>query len=113
MKIPDLTRGERLVLARRRAQKTQIEAARMHGVSIYQYGRWERGEDVDTVPGCNLGRLRDYEICYVLRMRRGIPVGTLARRIGVSRWWLTQIEYGRAPAEVAVAHWREKARKAS
>lgn len=113
MNASDLTRGERLILARRREGRTQRQAANEHGVTIYRYGRWEREEDLDDAPQPSLGRLRDYEACLVRRLRRGITVETMSRRIGVSRWWLVQMEYGRAPADVLVAYWREKVEKAS
>lgn len=99
----DLTNGERLVIHRRRQDWTQRQAAESHGVTLYRYRKWEKDED--GPPKIGVGRLEPFEVCFLLRRREEIPAAELARALGISRWWLTQMETGRAPAESLVEYW--------
>ncbi len=105
LQLKDITNGERLLLERRRHQQSQRQAASRHGVSRYRYRRWET--DVEDAPRVPLQRLREYEACFLLRRRAGIPLHELAREAGVSRWWLCQMEYGNQPARRLLGYWRE------
>lgn len=103
MKTRDLTNGEKFIVQRRRADQSQREAAEAKGVSLYRYRRWE--SDQEKPPSVSLGRLEPYEGCFVRRRRAGISLKTLAEVLGVSRWWLCQMEYGKAATDRLVDHW--------
>jgi transcriptional regulator with XRE-family HTH domain len=103
MQLRDLTRGERLLLERRRHGESQRAAADRHGVSRYRYRRWEADEDAG--PRVALERLRAYERCFLQRRREGLRLAELAHEAGLSRWWLCQMEYGAAPAGRLVRFW--------
>lgn len=108
MKTGDLTNGERFVILRRRSGQSQRDAAAAHGVTLYKYQQWEA--DKSDPPRESVGPLQDFEVCYLRRRRAGIEAQALADELGMSRWWLCQIEYGRAPAERLVEHWQRKER---
>jgi len=115
----ELTKGERLILSRRRSGYTKAEAAEWYGVSLYRYTRWEADEG-DDVPAEQIGRLEPYEACHILRRRAGLKVGELAVLADISTWWITQIESGDVPADRLRAFWdgcrwssKTAARKAS
>ena len=107
MRLRDLTDGEQLRLERRRRGASQPEWAEWCGVTLYRYRAWET--DAEKPPAHvmpELGKLRDYEACHVLRMRSEIPLKALAKRLGVTPNWLCEIEHGRQPAARLVAYWR-------
>jgi DNA-binding XRE family transcriptional regulator len=106
----DLSTGERLRVARRREGQSIGEAAAKHGVSVYAYRAWEtdQASDDDPAPIVSLGTLAPYEAAFVLRWRADMTVVDLADEIGVSPWWLTQMEKGRAPFERLVDYWRRR-----
>ena len=103
MKTRDLTNGEKLVVKRRRADESQREAATGFSVSLYRYRRWE--SDQDKPPNVSLGQLKPHEGCFMRRRRAGISLKTLADVLGVSRWWLCQMEYGNVATDRLVQHW--------
>ena len=107
MKTRDLTNGERVLLTRRRRteRKSQREAAADYGVTLYCYRRWE--DDEEKPPGVALGKLLPHEACFIRRRRAGITLAQLAATLGVSRWWLCKMEYGKANTDRLVAHWSE------
>ena len=94
LRAQDLTAAERLLIERRRAGETKEEAAAAYGVSAYRYNRWEAGHDVDTAPAPALGRLAFFEGSFLQRRRDGVSLAEFAELVGVSRWWLTQMEVG-------------------
>ncbi len=105
MKTSDLTEGERLLVDRRRRDESQRDAAARLGVTLYRYRALESGEaDADAVA---VGPLRPHERFFLLRRRHGISVGEIAAALGSSRWWVTQMEKGRAPAGLLEAYWAE------
>lgn len=97
LKIADLSPGERFLLERRRLREGQGEAAARHGVSRWRYRRWELGRE--DGPAVELGKLEPHEACFVIRTRSGVSVQDLAEAMGISRWWLIQMEYGDKPAD--------------
>lgn len=102
-----LTRAERLVVARRRDEVSQADAAAQHGVSVDTYKRWETGRYQG--PMVAIGRLLPHEECFLLRRRATMSRSELARAIGKSRQWTTLMERGREPAHHLVTYWRERA----
>ncbi len=107
LKLADLTAGERLLLERRRNGETQAQAARRHGVSRYCYRAWEDDSVSTGQPRPALRRLQPYEICYLLRRRNGQSLADFAADAGISPWWVTQMESGRAPLQRLQEYWQE------
>jgi DNA-binding transcriptional regulator YiaG len=107
----DLTRAERLILARRRDEISQPDAAAQHGVSIDTYKRWETGRYEG--PRVALGWLAKHEECFVLRRRARMSRSDLATRLGVSLSWVTQMERGRGAVDRLHTYWsaRESRRR--
>jgi len=103
MKTSDLTTGERVLILRRRKQESQQAASERHGVSLYRFRQWETDEE--QAPKVALGRLERCESCFVRRKRSGMPLHELASQMGVSRWWLIQMEHGKQSADALVAFW--------
>ena len=106
MNLRDLTKGERLLIDRRRRGESQAEAAERLGLSVYAYRRFE--EDVAEGPTADVEALELGEACYLERRREGLPASWVAERVGVSRWWLTQMERGREDADRLGAWWRSR-----
>ena len=112
MKLDDLSSGERLILGRRRRGLSQLARANFFGVTLYRYRAWEDEKQeppARKVP--KLGKLHDYEACYVLRRRRRIALQDLVAKLDVTPNWLCEIEHGRQPAGRLLAHWRRVLRK--
>lgn len=103
MNIKDLTRGERVLLQRRRAGQSQRDAAEGHKVSLYCYRRWE--VDEDETPEVVLNNLLGFEACFFRRRRAGMSLKFLAEAMRVSRWWLCQMEHGRATTDQLIKYW--------
>lgn len=106
MKTSDLTRGQRLLVDRRRRGETQRVAAARHEVSLYSYRRWELDAEDSDAPTVAIGSLKPHERCHLLRIRRGTSVQDLAADLGVSRWWLIQMEQGKVDATRLVVYWK-------
>tara|TARA_R110002167_G_scaffold79897_12_gene220004 strand:+ start:86 stop:418 length:333 start_codon:yes stop_codon:yes gene_type:complete len=108
LKAKDLTNGERLLILRRREGATKADTAAGCGASLYQYGRWEN--DKEDGPRAKTGRLAYREQSFLMRRRAGVSVAAFAQLLGVSPWWLRQMEAGEAPDGRLRAHWDESAR---
>ncbi len=100
-----MTRGEKLLMTRRRLGWTQSEAARRHSVSLYTYRRWEGDTDGTSAPTTKVGKLAMFEQCFLLRKREGMTLIEAAEVIGVCRWWLCQMESGEAPIDRLREYW--------
>lgn len=104
-----LTYGERLAVVRRRRGETQGRAARRLRLSTYAYRALENAEfRPPDGPQVRVGKLKDFEACRLLRIRRGWSLPTVADRIGLSRWWVCLMERGQRPAERLVAFWERE-----
>lgn len=99
-----LSPGVRLIVSRRRRGLTQVEEAKRRKVTLYQYRGWE--EDRGEVPEEKIGRLEVHEQAYVRRIADGRTLDDVACAIGVSRWWLRQMERGTANVERLRKYWR-------
>lgn len=105
MRVRDLTAGERLAIARRRAGESKREAADRHGVTLYRYRAWEDDREGSGAPRVALGSLEAHEVLVIRRTRQGLSAQDLAAEMGISRWWLCKMEYGQAPIDALEAHW--------
>jgi transcriptional regulator with XRE-family HTH domain len=103
----DLTPGEAFHLQRRRAGRTQQQAAEDHGVSTKRVGAWEADEREDC-PEVSLGNVTSAEWCIIQRTRRGVTVRQLAKELGLSPAWISRAENGTTNVhnlQALVAHW--------
>lgn len=103
LRTADLSSAERLLVWRRREGLTQRQAARRLSVSQYRLRAWELG--AGEPPRVSLGRLLPHESCFLLRRRSGTSLEELARQLGVTPWWLCQMEGGSAPVDRLLRHW--------
>lgn len=107
VKTSDLSRGERLLVKRRREAMSQVDAAERFRVSLYHYRGWET--DTRECPHeVAVGRLELFEQCFILRRRSGLRMRKIAGKIGVSRWWVCQMERGEVDARRLVSFWRDQ-----
>lgn len=105
-KVAELSYAERLVIWRRRKGMTQGIAAVFVGVCRNTYGRMERGEETRINPIIpDLGKLCDNEHCFILRRRADWEQWRVARVMGVSRFWVNQMELGYADCGILVELW--------
>lgn len=98
-----LTRGERLLIARRSRGEGQKTAALRHGVKFSMYGKWER----DTVkgPSVRVGPLKAHERCLLYRRRSGKYQFEVAADLGFCRFWVNKMERGDAPCDDLLWYW--------
>lgn len=98
----ELSAAERSIIHRQRNDINQSEAAKRFNVSRRRFGEMEqRGEvdwetDIEPAP---------HEICMVKRCRAGLTQSELAEQIGVTRYWLSLMECGKATSTKLEAYW--------
>ena len=108
-KIIRLTPGEAMLINRRRLGETQSQAAkRLVLTDRKSYGNTERGYDGQEpggklIPVC----LRSSEWCLILRRRANLSQATVAKRAGLSRFTVIQIEGGKVNYHRLVAFWKK------
>lgn len=88
-----LTRGECLEIDRRRGGLTQEGAARIMGVGLSTYRKWESDKQLARVR-VNIGRLKPHELCYIHRRRSGLTLAEVAELSGRSKRTLWTTEQG-------------------
>lgn len=105
--VERLTLGEKLLISRRRENLTQEEMATIYGVTRNIYGEMERDQrKVPDYKGGEIEPLRDHEKLLLARRRAEMKQDEVAKEIGVSRYWLNQMEMGKFPlAEKFVTFW--------
>jgi transcriptional regulator with XRE-family HTH domain len=101
----DLTRGEKLYIKRKRLGLSQIEMSVDLGVIHSQYRAMEQDAEGSEPPYISLGVLLECESYCVSRVRAGINKTKLAAEIGVSIYWLRQMERGDAPIKRLAEYW--------
>lgn len=72
-------------------------------MSLYTYRRWE--ENLSRPPGVKLKGMYPHEHFVVLRIRSGLGISELARRIGITRSYLWFIESGKGPLAKLIDYW--------
>ncbi len=94
---PPLTLGERLTIQRIRRGLTQVQAAYHWAVSAHRYRDWEcdRGPGIPVV---QVGKLKPYEACRILRQRIQMTQTQVAAALNMSRLWVIRAEAGRTPS---------------
>ena len=107
-----LTRGEILFILRRRNGCTQSIAGEVIGVNRYEYGKIERDmSETKLIPDSRplvFSQLSDSEKCTLIRKREGVTQKELASTLSMSRFWINQMELGRADPCVLVSFWEKK-----
>lgn len=98
------TRGEALVIWRRRQNLNQIEAAAAHKVHPDRYREWEADRRAD-IPRRGVLPLQPREVCYLLRRRSGKTQREIAAAIGMTRLWVIKMEEGTAPIDRLRHYW--------
>lgn len=106
LKTSDLTRGEKLYIKRKRLGLSQIEMSVDLGVIHSKYRAMEQDVEGSEPPYISLGPLQECESYCVQRVRAGINKTTLAAEMGVSIYWLRQMERGEAPIKRLAEYWR-------
>lgn len=99
-----LSRGERLVIYRRREGLSQAQAAKRYKVGRKLYARWERDE-ADDGPDVFIGSLYTHERAYLSRRRADVSRQQVADSIGVSAFWVTLMERGKKPCDRLLEFW--------
>lgn len=108
--LQHLTRGERLLLDRRRRGERQKEAAARLGVSLSKYAAWEtdRAKEGETgIPVVEIRSIKAHERCLLYRRRAGFTQEKVARDMGICRWWLNQMEQGKVDCTDLVCYWEQ------
>ncbi|MEE8181752.1 MAG: hypothetical protein V3T87_00395 [Candidatus Thorarchaeota archaeon] len=105
LKITDLTRGEKLYIKRKRLGLSQIEMSVDIGVIHSKYRAMEQDVEGSEPPFITLGTLLECESYCVSRVRAGVNKTKLAAEIGVSVYWLRQMERGTAPIKRLADFW--------
>lgn len=99
-----LTRGEALLLDRRRRGETQVAAGRRWNVPHSRYSLWER-DLADDAPTVKIDQVEPHERCLLYRRRAKFTQARVARELGVCRWWLNQMERGVVPCDDLIWYW--------
>ena len=105
-----LTRGERLLIDRRRRGENQGEAAERLGLTRTSYGAMERDLQPDLLkPGQlpKIGKLEVHERCLLYRRRVGKTQEEVALELKCCRWTVNQMERGLAPLHDLVSYWEQ------
>lgn len=105
-----LTRGERIFLARRRNRESQEVAAACALVSRMQYQRAELDVDPRPVPSPRAIRPTPLEELVILRRRSGLTQDEVAHSLGLSRQWVNKMELGKIEATRLQEFWERRER---
>lgn len=99
------TKGESLLIWRRREGFNQVEAARAFDVSVDKYREWEADRSPADQPRKHLGQLKPNEVCLLSRRREGLTQREVAVKMGCTRLWVIQMEDGSAPVDRLREFW--------
>lgn len=100
MSSNSLTRGEALLIHRRRKGWNQTQAAKHHKVTRQVYSNWEL--DAGTIPQPKrpiLGHTELHERLLIERRRLGLSQADVATKIGCCRHQIMLMEAGQADAK--------------
>ena len=102
---PQLAPSERLITYRRRTGLTQTQASQEWGFTEWHYRMLEAGNRQSFCQRVWIGKLKPHESAFLMRRRYGYKRTDLAKMIGVSCWWLTQMERGRVNPKRLIEFW--------
>jgi DNA-binding XRE family transcriptional regulator len=104
--LEDLTHAAKLGLIRRRAGQTREETARALQVSPSTVYNWERGKTRSKITfDEELVELSEKEQFYLNRKIDGMTQATLAKELGVSRYWVILMEQGKVDGKRLKKYW--------
>ena len=105
--LKGLSTGEAFFIERRRDGLTQEAMAISLGITRHQYGLMER--DADYRPNGHftpqIKSLTISETCLLKRRRLGWTQQEVADLVGIARYWLNQMENGKAPCKTLTEFW--------
>lgn len=101
-----LTRGERLLIKRRREGWSQGDAARRHNTTHSMYGKWER-DVVKGGPFIQFYKLEPHERCLLYRRRAEQTQDQVATALECCRWWVNQMERGAVSCDDLLWYWEQ------
>jgi transcriptional regulator with XRE-family HTH domain len=124
----EIPQHERILILRRRLGLTQREMAKhlnqmgarmplksgdrtltVNSYSRLEIGEWEMPEEmIDRIIGPKV-RVRPHEFYYIRRRREGMTIAELAGLMGVTMWWIMQMEGGKAKTVSLEAFWQRYA----
>ena len=104
-KIADLTPGERLLIYRRRRDESQEQAARRLNITRNVYGRLERDCEDWQIHLPKMRELQIHEKCLLVRRRNRKTQEEIAAEIGVTRFWMNQMETGKGSCDCLAEFW--------
>lgn len=96
---------EAVRLSRRRRGISQEKEAFRRGVSYFTYRAWETNPKRKDCPVEEIGIIEPREQCYIMRLRAGVTMKSIARRIGCVPWWVFKMETGKANPERLLKYW--------
>lgn len=101
-----LTPGENLLLWRRRLNWNQSTAAKYFNCSLFTYKMAEYDKAKNFKYGkANLDELHPWERCLIYRKRSRLSQPTIAKKIGIGRYWLRLQEKGTVPCARLLEFW--------
>ena len=104
-----LTFGERVLIWRRREGLTHSSACQHFGLTVGEYGRFERGMEpfpLTAVPWSGQAFLSAGERCLIYRRRAGLLQAEVAIHLGCDPTTVSQMERGIKDSELLLAYWR-------
>jgi DNA-binding XRE family transcriptional regulator len=101
-----VTNPEWLLLLRKRSNLTQASAAKKHGQTLFAYRK--REELNNTLKKRWRVTLEEHEALWLRRVQSALSMQDLAHKIGISRFWLRQMEAGTAPLDRLREYWRTR-----
>lgn len=102
----NLRNNEQFFIWRRRLGLTQGQAAQRLRISRYAYCLLERQGVVGVCVVPPQKNLTPVEKCTLLRIRKGMTQAALARKLGITRFWLRQMELGKGNPTRLINYWR-------
>lgn len=105
----NLTAGECLYVRRKRAGLSQSMMGRSLGVTRSEYSKIERDKRDHPKVHVTRMKLEIHETLAILRRREGMTQKELAMEVGLSRFWVNQMEIGKIPCDAISKYWKETA----
>lgn len=101
----ELTRGERLLINRRRKGQTWYQAAEARNIPGKRY-RLQEADKVPNAPFVPANHLTKLEKCFLQRRRWKITQKALGEDLNLSRAWVNQMENGSADPARLIYYWQ-------
>lgn len=104
--IDDMMEHAKLEIIRRRAGQTRKQTALALQVSPSTLYNWEKGKTKAKITiKENLSELTETEQFFLHRKMAGMTQGQLAKKLGVSRYWIILMEQGKVDGKRIRKYW--------